>query len=77
MAGIARKVELFNLAYRLAWTHIDEHPALKGPSASSALNASIRRQLAAGADDVVVIAAQAIKDLGEARYIPVQSADRL
>ncbi|MDP2408687.1 MAG: hypothetical protein Q8M26_00185 [Pseudolabrys sp.] len=77
MAGIARKVELFNLAYKLAWAHIDENPALKGPAAADALNASIRRQLAAGADDVVVIAAQAIKDLGDDRYIPVQSPGRL
>jgi len=68
MAGIARKVELFNLAYKLAWAHVDENPALKSARAPYALSTSIRRQLAAGADDVVVIAATAIKELGDSSF---------
>jgi len=75
MAGIARKVELFNLAYKLAWTHIEENPALKSARAPHALSTSIRRQLAAGADDVVVIAATAIKELTDGRSEPGSRPD--
>ncbi len=67
MAGIARKVELFNVAYKLAWAHITENPMLRAPGVSDMLNASIRKQIAAGADDVVMIAAQAIQDLSSIR----------
>jgi hypothetical protein len=33
MAGIAQNVELFNLAYNLAWKHISEHQKRKQPKA--------------------------------------------
>ena len=35
MAGIARNIELYNLAYRLAWRHISERQKRKYPNVAT------------------------------------------
>jgi len=60
MAGIERNVELYNLAYRLAWRYVSEDQKLK-PNTARCLHDSIRRQLKDGADDAVFIASEALK----------------
>jgi hypothetical protein len=63
MAGIERKVELFNLAYKLAWKHISEDQKSKQPNIAQRLHDSIRRQLKEGATEAVFIASEALKDV--------------
>ena len=63
MAEVARKVESYNLAYRLAWKHISEDEKRKQPNIARLLN-SIRRQLSEGATEPVFIASEALKDVG-------------
>ena len=48
MAGIARNVELYYLAYELAWKHISEDQKRKQPEIARRLHDSIRRQLKDG-----------------------------
>jgi hypothetical protein len=69
MAGIARKIESFNLAYQLAWKHISEDQKGKQPNVAHILHDSIRRQVTEGATEPVFIASEALKD--------VESAPRL
>ena len=38
MAGIARKIELYNLVYRLAWEHISEHQRREQPDIARRLH---------------------------------------
>src|SRR5665647_2641542 len=61
MAGIERKVELFTLAYKLAWKHISEDQKRKQPNIAQRLHDSIRRQLKEGATEAVFIASEALK----------------
>ena len=65
MAGVARKVELYNLAYQLAWKHISEDEKRKQPNIARLLHDSIRRQLNEGATEPVFIASEALKDVDE------------
>jgi hypothetical protein len=58
MAGIARKIELFNLAYQLAWRHISEDQKRKQPDMAEHLHHAIRRQLNEGATEPVFIASE-------------------
>jgi hypothetical protein len=67
MAGIAQNIELYNLAYRLAWKHISERQKSVYPNIAFLLADSIRRQLKAGALEPVLIASEALKDI-ESRY---------
>ena len=62
MAGIARNVELYNLAYELAWKNISEYQKRKQPEIARRLHDSIRRQLKDGATEAV-IASEALKDV--------------
>ena len=62
---IARKIELFNLAYQLAWKHISEDQKRKQPNIARLLDDSIRRQLKEGATEPVFIASEALKDVDE------------
>ena len=48
MAGIARKIELYNLVYRLTWEHISEHQRREQPDIARRLHESIRRQVNEG-----------------------------
>jgi hypothetical protein len=63
MAGIARKIESYNLAFRLAWKHIPEDQKRKQRDVAQRLDDSIRRQLKEGATEPVFIASEALKDL--------------
>ncbi|MGC2690851.1 MAG: hypothetical protein WA375_25115 [Pseudolabrys sp.] len=63
MAGIARKIELYNLVYRLAWEHISEHQRRDQPDIARRLHESIRRQVNEGATDAVFIASEALRDI--------------
>jgi len=63
MAGIARNVELYNLAYELAWKNISEYQKRKQPEIARRLHDSIRRQLKDGATEAVFIASEALKDV--------------
>ena len=61
MAGIAQNIELYNLAYRLAWQHISGRQKHEYPSMATFLHDAIRRQLTEGAVEPVFIAAEALK----------------
>ena len=63
MAGIARKIESYNLAFRLAWKHISEDQKRKQRGIAQRLDDSIRRQLKEGATEPVFIASEALKDV--------------
>ena len=65
MAGIARKIESYNLAYQLAWNHISEDQKRNQPNLARVLDDSIRRQLKEGATEPVFIASEALKDVDE------------
>jgi hypothetical protein len=65
MAGIARNVELYNLAYKFAWKYISEEQKRKQPDIARDLRDSIRRQLKEGANDAVFIASEALEDVEE------------
>jgi hypothetical protein len=62
-AGIARNVELYNLAFKLAWKYISEDQKRKQSNIARRLHDSIRRQLKEGATEAVFIASEALKDV--------------
>jgi hypothetical protein len=62
--GIARNVELYNLAFKLAWKYISEHQKLRRPNIARQLHNSIRRELAKGASEATFIASKALQDHG-------------
>jgi hypothetical protein len=69
--GIARKVELYNQAFRLAHEHISKHGDLNDRAGIVAdLHDAIRRVLLTGAEDVVAIAAAAIRELQSQPQVP-------
>jgi len=63
MAGIARNVELYNLAFKLAWKYISEDQKRNQPNIARHLDDSIRRQLKEGTTEAVFIASEALKDV--------------
>ena len=63
MAGIAQKIETFNLAFQLAWKHVSEDQKRTQPNIARRLDDSIRRQLKEGAAESVFIASEALKDI--------------
>jgi hypothetical protein len=63
MAGIARKIESYNSAYRLAWEHISEHQTREQPNIARRLHDSIRSLLEDGATEPLFIASEALKAL--------------
>ena len=63
VAGIARNIELYNLAYRLAWKHISERQKHEYPNVATFLHDAIRHQLKEGATEPVFIAAAALKNI--------------
>ena len=64
MTGIAQNVELYNLAFKLAWKYISEHQKLHRPDIARQLHDSIKRELAKGASEATFIASKALQDLG-------------
>jgi len=65
MAGIARDIELYNSAFRLAWQHIPEVQKGYESNAARRLHDSIRRQIKEGAGLDVLIASVALYELAE------------
>jgi len=65
MAGIARNIELYNSAYRLAWKHISERQKRERPDIARRLHDSIRRLLKDGETEPLFIASGALKALEE------------
>jgi hypothetical protein len=63
MAGIARNIELYNSAYRLAWEHIPERQKREQSNVARHLHDSIRRQIKEGAILDVLIASEALNEL--------------
>ena len=62
MARIMQQIELYNLAYKLAWKHISEDQKHKQPNIAQRLHGSIRRHLKERATEVVSIAPDELKD---------------
>lgn len=67
MGKITEKIALFNRAYALALEKIGGQPPRKGASPAVELAALIRLKIAAGATDVEIIAADAIRAVTAAR----------
>ncbi len=63
MAGIAQKIETFNLAFQLAWKYISEDRKRTQSNIARRLDGSIRRQLKEGAIEPVFIASEALRDI--------------
>jgi len=64
VTGIARSVEMFNQAFRLAWPHLTQSD-LSRPNISRLLSESIQRRLNVGETEVVKIAADALAEIKE------------
>ena len=67
--AIAREIELYNLAYRLAWKHISESQKSVYPNIAWRLHDAVRRQLKEGAHDPVFIAAEVLRDVEKATNV--------
>jgi hypothetical protein len=63
MRGIAQNIELYNLAYRLAWKNISELQKRVHPNIALSLHDSIRRQLKQGTTAPVLISFGALRDI--------------
>ena len=63
MIKIARNIERYNLACRLAWEHISERQKREYPNVATFLHDVIRRQLKEGAVEPLFIAAEALKNI--------------
>ena len=63
--NIGQNIQLYGLAYRIAWKQISSIRRREQPDISLRLHASIRRQLDEGATDPLFIATEAFKDFGE------------
>jgi hypothetical protein len=63
MTGIARNIQLYQLAYRLAWPYVSEFQKNADPDIAVRLHDSIRRQLKKGSTEPVLIASEALKGI--------------
>ena len=63
MAEIARSIELYNSAYRLAWQKISEHQKREQSDVAQRLHDSIVRQVKEGASFDALIASEALNEL--------------
>ena len=70
MAGIERSLELYILAYKLAWKYISEDHKREQPNIARHLHDSIQRLLREGGTDAVFIASEALKDIERTSAIP-------
>jgi hypothetical protein len=61
----ARNIELYSLAYSIAWKQISPLRKREQPDISLQLHASIRQQLKKGVTDPLVIAVEAFKGLDD------------
>ncbi len=62
MTGIARNVELYNLAYKFAWKYISEDQKREQPNIARRLHDFIKRRLKEGATEPAFIASEALDD---------------
>jgi hypothetical protein len=60
--GIARRVEVFNRAFRLAWPHLSQ-PEMQEANVGQLLSEAIQRRLKVGESDPVEIAANVIAEI--------------
>jgi hypothetical protein len=63
MAEIARSIELYNSAFRLAWSHISERQKREQSDMAQRLHDSITRLIKEGASLDVLIASEALDEL--------------
>ena len=63
MAGIARNIELYNSAYRLAWKHVSEVQKREKPNIAWRLHDFIRREIKKGASEPLLIASEALRSV--------------
>ena len=63
MTRIARNIQLYQLAYRLAWPYVSEFQKNADQDIALRLHDAIRRQLKKGSTEPVFIASEALKDL--------------
>jgi hypothetical protein len=63
MAGVAKNIERYNLAYKLAWKHISDRQRREHPNVATFLHEAIRRELKQGAVEPLFIAAEALKNV--------------
>jgi hypothetical protein len=61
MAGIARNIELYQLAYRLAWPYVSEFQKIADQNIALRLHDAIRHHLKQGSTEPVFIASEALK----------------
>jgi hypothetical protein len=61
--SIARDIELYNSAYRLAWNHVSELQQREKPNIAWRLHDSIRREIKNGATEPLFIASEALRDV--------------
>ena len=73
--AIARDIDLYNLAYSLAWKHVSEQQKREQPNIASRLHDSIRRQLKKGATEPLFIASKALKDIASEALRDVENPD--
>jgi hypothetical protein len=60
---LAREIELYNLAFSLAWKHVSELRKREKPNIASRLHDSIRSQIKMGATEPLFIASEALRDV--------------
>ena len=58
---VAREIELYNSAYRLAWKHVTELQKRDKPNLASRVHDSIRSQIRQGATEPLFIASEALR----------------
>ena len=63
MAGIARNIELYNSACRLAWKHVSEVQKRETPNIAWRLHDFIRREIKNGASEPLLIASEALRSV--------------
>jgi hypothetical protein len=63
MGEIAKRIELYNLAHRLASKYITEEHKFRRPDIPRLLHDSIRSQMRDGANEAVFIASKALEDI--------------
>jgi hypothetical protein len=63
--NVGQNIQLYGLAYRIAWEHISPLQKREQPNIALRLHDFIRRQLQEGKTDPLSIAAEALKALAE------------
>lgn len=64
MISIARSIEVYNQAYRLAWPYVSDNKS-RSPDVSKLLGDAIQRRIRVGETDPVKVATEAVTELDE------------